>query len=45
MVAVSLQKKIPVVQSDFGIKPYSPMLGQLKVADEVVVEIDVGVPY
>ena len=35
---------IPVVQSDFGIKPYSLMLGQLKVADAVVVEIDVAVP-
>lgn len=32
---------IPVLQSDFGIKAYSLMLGQLKVADEVVVELDV----
>lgn len=35
---------IPVVQSDFGIKAYSLMLGQLKVADEVIVELDVAVP-
>lgn len=27
-----------VVQSDFGVKPYSLMLGSLKVADEVTVE-------
>jgi polyisoprenoid-binding protein YceI len=35
---------IPVLQSDFGIKAYSLMLGQLKVADEVIVEIDAEVP-
>ncbi len=35
---------IPVLQSDFGIKAYSLMLGQLKVADEVVVDLDVVVP-
>lgn len=34
---------IPVVQSDFGIKGYSLMLGQLKVADEVSVDLDVEV--
>jgi polyisoprenoid-binding protein YceI len=35
---------IPVVQSDFGVKAYSLLLGQLKVADEVTVELDVEVP-
>lgn len=35
---------IPVVQTEFGIKPYSLMLGQLKVADEVTVELDVALP-
>lgn len=34
---------VPVVQSDFGVKPYSTMLGQLKVADEVHVELAVEV--
>lgn len=34
---------IPVVQSDFGIKAYSAMLGQLKVDDEVIVELDLTV--
>lgn len=35
---------IPVVQSDFGIRPYSAMLGQLKVSDEVTVDLDITVP-
>ena len=35
---------VPVRQSDFGIKPYSHMLGQLKVVDEVIVAVDVAVP-
>jgi polyisoprenoid-binding protein YceI len=35
---------VPVCQTDFGIKPYSLMFGQLRVADEVVVELDVEVP-
>ena len=35
---------IPVRQTDFGVKPYSLMLGQLKVADEVIVEIDAEIP-
>lgn len=34
---------IPIRQTDFGIKPYSLMLGQLKVADEVVVDLDIEV--
>lgn len=35
---------IPVRQTDFEVKPYSLMFGQLKVADEVVVELDVQIP-
>lgn len=35
---------IAVTQSDFGIKPYSAMLGQLKVSDEVTVELDIAMP-
>lgn len=31
----------PVVQTDFGVKPYSLLMGTLKVADEVRVRIDV----
>ena len=30
----------PVMQSDYGIKPYSLMLGSLKVADEVTVQFN-----
>lgn len=33
-----------VKQTDFGIKPYSAMMGQLKVADEVQVELAVTAP-
>jgi len=32
---------IPVLQTDFCIKPYSLMLGQLKVEDEVSVDLDI----
>lgn len=35
---------IPVAQTDFGLKPYSAMVGQLKVLDEVSVEVDIEVP-
>jgi polyisoprenoid-binding protein YceI len=35
---------LPVRQTDFEVKPYSLMFGQLKVADEVVVELDVEIP-
>ncbi len=35
---------IPVRQTDFGVKPYSLMLGQLKVEDEVIVHLDVELP-
>jgi polyisoprenoid-binding protein YceI len=33
-----------VKQTDFGMKPYSTLFGALKVADEVRVEIDAGLP-
>ncbi len=33
-----------VTQSDWGMKPYSTLFGALKVADEVRVEIDAGLP-
>ncbi len=36
--------RVPVVQTRFGITPYSAMLGQLKVADEVAVTVDVVAP-
>ena len=35
---------VPVVQSDFGVKPYSTMMGQLKVRDRVDVRLEVTVP-
>ena len=35
---------IPLRQKDFGVKPYSLMFGQLRVADEVVVDLDIEVP-
>ena len=33
-----------VKQTDFGMKPYSALFGALKVADDVRVEIDAGLP-
>ena len=33
-----------VKQSDWGIKPYSALFGALKVADEVEVALDAGLP-
>lgn len=36
--------RIKVRQSDFGIKPYTAFMGALKVADEVEVEFDLGLP-
>jgi polyisoprenoid-binding protein YceI len=33
-----------VKQTDWGIKPYSALFGTLKVADEVVVTVDAGLP-
>jgi polyisoprenoid-binding protein YceI len=40
----ALRATVVVVQSDWGIKPYSALFGALKVADEVEVRIDVGLP-
>lgn len=39
-----LTASIPIEQSDFEIRPYSAMLGQLKVSDEVTVALDITVP-
>jgi polyisoprenoid-binding protein YceI len=36
--------RVSIRQSDFGIKPFSAMLGALKVADPVDVEVDVKLP-
>lgn len=35
---LSLSARVPVTQSDFGVKPFSLMMGALKVADEVTIE-------
>jgi hypothetical protein len=35
-----LRGRATVAQSDWGIKPYSALFGALKVADEIVVELD-----
>jgi polyisoprenoid-binding protein YceI len=39
-----LEGRIAVVQSQFGIKPFSAMMGALKVKDEVEVSFDVALP-
>ena len=39
-----LTGRMTVVQSEFGIKPYSAMLGALKVKDEVQINLDVTLP-
>jgi polyisoprenoid-binding protein YceI len=39
-----LATAVPVRQTEFGVKPYSTMLGQLRVADEVIVEFTASVP-
>ncbi|MDB5068255.1 MAG: YceI family protein, partial [Chloroflexi bacterium] len=36
--------RVSIRQSDFGIKPFSAMLGALKVADPVDLEVDVKLP-
>ena len=41
---ITARCSVPVRQSDFGVRPYSAMLGRLKVADEVQVELEVTVP-
>jgi polyisoprenoid-binding protein YceI len=42
--AWNLTTAVPIRQTDFGVKPYSTMLGQLRVADEVMVEFSASVP-
>ncbi|HEV7861380.1 MAG TPA: YceI family protein [Acidimicrobiia bacterium] len=39
-----LKGRVPIVQSSFGVKPFSAMMGALKVKDEVEVDIDVRLP-
>ena len=41
---ITASGRIPLRQTDFGIRPYSALLGSLRVADEVSVEIAVTVP-
>ncbi len=41
---VTARCTVPVRQSDFGVHPYSAMMGQLKVADEVRVALTATVP-
>jgi polyisoprenoid-binding protein YceI len=40
---VTAHCSVGLVQSEFGVTPYSAMLGQLRVADEVRVELDITV--
>ena len=35
--ALALSARVPVTQTDFGVKPFSLMMGALKVADEVTI--------
>jgi polyisoprenoid-binding protein YceI len=39
-----LTGRVPIVQSSFGIKPFTAMMGALKVKDEVEVDVDVRLP-
>lgn len=39
-----LTGRIPLVQSTWGIKPYSAMLGALKVPDRIEVSVDLRIP-
>ncbi len=39
-----LRAHITLLQSDYGIKPYTILFGALKVADEVTISIDVTLP-
>ena len=36
--ALACSARVQVTQSDFGVKPYSLMMGALKVADEVTID-------
>jgi polyisoprenoid-binding protein YceI len=40
---VNARCSVGLIQSEFGVTPYSAMLGQLRVADEVRVDLDVTV--
>ena len=40
----TISGSVRIRQSDFGVKPYSLMLGQLRVADEVVVALEADFP-
>ena len=39
-----IQGKLPVVQTEFGIKPYRGLMGALKVRDEVEIAVNVQLP-
>jgi polyisoprenoid-binding protein YceI len=39
-----LTGRVPIVQSNFGVKPFTAMMGALKVKDEVEVELEVRLP-
>ena len=41
--SVAVNGTVPLLQTDWGIKPYGLVLGQLKVADEVAVDIEATV--
>ena len=40
----SVEASVPVVQTTFGVKPYSAMMGGLKVKDQVEVRLSLSVP-
>ena len=42
--AVRIKGRVPVRQTDFGVKPFTAMMGALKVKDEVDVGVDVSLP-
>lgn len=42
--SVRLRGTVPITQTNFGIKPFTAMMGALKVKDQVEVELDVRVP-
>ncbi len=42
--SLALSAQVPVCQSDFGIKPFSLMMGSLKVADEVTIDFSATHP-
>ena len=39
-----LQGRLPIVQSDFGLRPFVGLMGALKVKDEVEVALDIRLP-